>query len=640
MLSSVLVVGGILLAIVLLTPNKVFEVEIEPADLAEEAFVETVSGRTLRWDESVYLYSEAARLRIGYEGYKTSEIELLTVGGPTKFLVSLVPLPGYLSILLTGDLDVDVSINGQVTEQLVDIELEAGSYTIEVSYQGVHLTSKSIEVKGLGQRDSMEFDLTQYGSSVSLSVIPADAMITLDDEFTATGRMEQGIPVGPHEVFIDHAWYQSAKVKFETKVGEPVELGTIELRPRPIRVSISTEPKSASILVDGQFVGESDMSFEVMPGRSYEILTIKPGHTERRFVLAAEIGQSVKRHFDFVQETIQTSIQINPAGNIWVNGIDVGAAPQKLNLYPGDIVEARVPGLVTQSTTLDLAQGREQGLDFQLFNPVEHAYRQAPQRETTKKGNLRLRKFPMMQFNKLVSENPSVYSNINLTRPFYMGTTEVTVEAFHQFRKTAQTGDKMPIAGVSWMDAVLFCNWLSTEEGLDPVYILRRSSRILAQVNTEALGYRLPSEIEWEAAASYDWRTEVEREPYEWGKNPEIPIAYGNISGRERAQMSSSYLMTYSDNHEGLAPVASYNPNVNGLFDLTGNVSEWVHDLFDPRRPTHLAPDHFDTRLGLSRTIKGSNYKTSDLEEVTVHHREFEDTTREVVGFRVARWIY
>jgi len=95
---------------------------------------------------------------------------------------------------------------------------------------------------------------------------------------------------------------------------------------------------------------------------------------------------------------------------------------------------------------------------------------------------------------------------------------------------------------VSWYDAIAYTKWLS------------KSTR-----NT----YRLPSEAEWEYAARAGTTTR-----YPWGDAPEINRA--NFSG-SRSQWST--LQT--------APVGSFDPNQFGLYDMIGNVWEWMQDCWN-----------------------------------------------------------
>ena len=115
-------------------------------------------------------------------------------------------------------------------------------------------------------------------------------------------------------------------------------------------------------------------------------------------------------------------------------------------------------------------------------------------------------------------------------------------------------GEHLPVEGVSWWDAIRFCNALSERAGLVCVY------RIVGDDvawDTTATGYRLPTEAEWERAC----RAETTGPRY--GSLDTIAWYRGNSGGRP---------------HD----VGEKQPNAWGLHDTLGNVWEWCWDQYDP----------------------------------------------------------
>ncbi len=120
----------------------------------------------------------------------------------------------------------------------------------------------------------------------------------------------------------------------------------------------------------------------------------------------------------------------------------------------------------------------------------------------------------------------------------------------------AQTPDH-PVVCVSQEDARAFCQWLTKEEA--------------------GLAYRLPSDAEWSAA--------VGSEKYPWGNAWPPPPGAGNYAGGEAsvgafASNNFKVLSGYRDGYARTSPVASFEPNRFGFFDLGGNVLEWCEDLY------------------------------------------------------------
>lgn len=128
-----------------------------------------------------------------------------------------------------------------------------------------------------------------------------------------------------------------------------------------------------------------------------------------------------------------------------------------------------------------------------------------------------------------------------------------------------QTGDQ-PVVGVNLQDAVAFCNWLTNRE--------RAAGSI-----TSSQGYRLPTNDEWDAAinllrarkaeATLDEKVQDER-TYPWGVQWPPPPKFGNYAENE--------IPGYSDGFDYTAPVGQFPPTKEGVYDLAGNVWEWVWD--------------------------------------------------------------
>ena len=154
--------------------------------------------------------------------------------------------------------------------------------------------------------------------------------------------------------------------------------------------------------------------------------------------------------------------------------------------------------------------------------------------------------------DRLPSESPD--HPVEITKPFHMCTTEVTVRQFRQFveeedyrvgddrwqRPKAEQQDNHPVDYVSWQNAVDFCKWLSKRDGKT---------------------YRLPTEAEWE----YCCRAGRSGTRY----------CYGNDEAR-----LEDYAWYARDSRGGMHAVGKKKPNEWGLFDMHGNAWEWCQDSF------------------------------------------------------------
>ncbi|MGA8832043.1 MAG: SUMF1/EgtB/PvdO family nonheme iron enzyme [Desulfomonilaceae bacterium] len=233
---------------------------------------------------------------------------------------------------------------------------------------------------------------------------------------------------------------------------------------------------------------------------------------------------------------------------------------------------------------------------------------------------------------------------VRITKPFYMGAYDVTVKEFRDFvddtkyKTDAEKGDggmifsnkedrwvpqknmkwdsvpwkiadNQPVVFVSWNDAQAFCKWLSRKE---------------------KLRYRLPTEAEWEMAC----RGGAVWVRYPWGNK--LPGDRDTNFGDGNPKLPAS-LTTVNDGYEYVSPVGSYPPNGFGLYDMDGNVMEWVQDYYD-RNYYETSPinDPQGPATGSGRVNKGGNWFASPA-DCRCAFRGFSGETMSFwnLGFRV-----
>jgi len=251
--------------------------------------------------------------------------------------------------------------------------------------------------------------------------------------------------------------------------------------------------------------------------------------------------------------------------------------------------------------------------------------------------------------------------------PFYLCTTETTIELFlayyqetvnakkdfvavEQEKKNAEQkskddvdaitgptpvygdltmgyGKKHPAIGMTWHNAMTFCRWLSKKTGKE---------------------YRLPTEAEWEYACRAGTNS-----LFGLGGDPNQPAEL--LAGK-----LDDYAW-YGENSQGQThEMAKKRPNVWGLYDMLGNVSEWVYDFYSPTEYEEAAKksptvNPTGPKSGKVHVARGGNYN-SPVEELRCAARAFEEEwwrsgdpqipkskwwlpQMEFIGFRVARSV-
>ena len=174
--------------------------------------------------------------------------------------------------------------------------------------------------------------------------------------------------------------------------------------------------------------------------------------------------------------------------------------------------------------------------------------------------------------------------------------------------------DDHPIVNISWEEANQFCQWLSKQEGIE---------------------FRLPTDYEWSIAAGLSpetsflspcLRSKEAPEEYFWGKTWSTDKPFENYADKSHQSITGSAgCFAFDDGFPATAPVGSFLPNQLGIYDMGGNVSEWVYDWYRSR-------DEF-------KTVRGASYGSGTLHK-EVHYKGFRAMSTpafrsELFGFRI-----
>jgi formylglycine-generating enzyme len=189
-----------------------------------------------------------------------------------------------------------------------------------------------------------------------------------------------------------------------------------------------------------------------------------------------------------------------------------------------------------------------------------------------------------------------------------------------------------PANHMTWYGAVTYCNFLSMMHGLPPSYNLEVWS-----CNFTNRGYRLPTESEWEYAS----RAGAQGRRFPWHDSDTITHSQANYRSSTNNAYDISVTRGYhpenARNIPSSSPVGSFAMNQYGLYDMSGNVWEWVWDWWN-RYPAGFLVDPTGPATGRHRIFRGGAWKTT-AERVTNASRYISavpDSTVEDVGFRIA----
>lgn len=257
------------------------------------------------------------------------------------------------------------------------------------------------------------------------------------------------------------------------------------------------------------------------------------------------------------------------------------------------------------------------------------------------------------------SNNDNPPRPVRLTKAYFLGVHEVTVDQFTRFvaesgyKPESETGSgtgydpkegknfmtlqarrpefnwknpgfpqtaEHPVVNVTWNDAVAYCDWLSKKEKKK---------------------YRLPTEAEWEYACRAETITR-----YSFGENEDEMVRYGNVADSSfKAKLEPIAAVNGDDKYAFTAPVRSFQPNGFGLYDMHGNVGEWCSDWYDdpmkarpePKLPLAAATDPKGPETGKMKVVRSGVFFLGPEEAASASRNRTSPGQADcTTGFRVA----
>jgi formylglycine-generating enzyme required for sulfatase activity len=581
----------------------------------------------------------------------------ITDATPPQLHFNLEPLPGDLRVTFAmgepvmATVEINETQAGPAEEFLFE-NLEAGSYELIADAYLYAPNILDVDIRGRGLVDELEIELDPNWGFLDIETSPEDIEILAGDR-TLNQDEELRVEAGEFELRITSEGYKEWTRLVQIEPGRRLNLGLIKLEAVDSQVELITSPTEASVTVNGEFRGVTPVVLDLLPEQPHEIQVFKAGYQSQRHVINVEREARETYQYNLVADLVPVNISISPANaQLYIDGELIGTGTQSVNLTAvRHRISVEAPGYATKSQQFLPVKGSRQLLQMHLMTEEQAVWANIPARYTTSIGQEML----LFRDAGAVSmgssrRDPGRRANeaewsARLERAFYVSSTETTNQQFRLFESEHSAGHfetisldgaNRPASGMNWQQAALFCNWLSEKEGLDPFY--QTTEGFVSGVNQQATGYRLLTEVEWTWLAKMTPAGIPQK--YIWGNDDSFEQPPENFADESIAQHINFVLEDVNDGFPVVAPVRSFAPNVKGIYDLGGNVMEWIHDWYQPV-PHDTAEELVDPLgpdIGEFHVIRGASWARGYLPQLRLAYRDYDSTGRNDLGFRIARY--
>lgn len=568
--------------------------------------------------------------------------------------ISMIKLPGILTVTTvpegSSDLSVDQIAKGKTPVTLNDIT--PGPHDIAIQSDRYLPYYTEVDIEGMQIEQTLNIQLSPAWADIALTTIPAGAVVTFDGQEYGQTPLITEVLRGLHDIKVKLTGYKSWRTQIEVVAGAAQTIPPITLIKSDGRISLQSNPAGANVTVSGDYRGQTPLDLILAPG-NYTLTLSKAGYSPANRSIRVQPEEDFDLNVSLDPILAVVRLVVAPPGTeLFLDGKSMGDPNQRLTLTAANHrLEIKKEGYAPYRTTITPRPGFDQLLKIDLKTVEQAKAESIPQTIITSAGQQMRFVIPAQLAMGAPRREPGRRSNeservVTLTRPYYVSSKEITNKEFLAFNSSHLSGrvgrvllnqEERPVVNVTWDQAVAYANWLSEKDSLPAAY--KQDNGKWLAVKPLNRGYRLPTEAEWAWIARYAGTQKTTRFP--WGDSMPPTEKSGNYADISARNLVNYHLKSYNDGYPGTSTGGTFRPNLLGLYDLAGNVSEWIHDIYqpDPSLGGETSIDPTGPDKGEYHVIRGASFMHGRFSELRWTFRDYGLKERPDVGFRIVRYL-
>ena len=623
--------------------------EINPSEISSIAEVRIEEGFGLKFNKRLIFFPGKKTISLKAPGYIEKKTTFEIAGSSQTIQIQMEEIPGKVIFNISPEVNPQIYINNlpMSLSSENNLELTSGTYLLLIEDKNFLPLETEIEIEGFGAKQVYNFSLKPKTSLLNFKSNPIGADVFLDEKLIGKTPFSADVQSGTHQITFRLKGYEESIILEKVGINEDRIIDIANLTLLPGKLIINSKPGKSTILLDGKYYGLTPLEVPIKADKDHEVSIIKEGFNN--FTNTYNLSSQETKELSINLSPIFGEVLIDsvPKSQIFLDGEFLSETP-----YVGEIssvsheISFIKKGYRTKKVNLTPINSIKNRVLVELITEEDARFNEAPKEYVSsndstfilvKPGKITMgakRNEPGQRANEVIR-------NISLTKPFFISSNLITNSQYKKFKPRDSNGkilstDKKPVVNISWVNAALYCNWLSKQENFDPFYEIIDNK--LVSINYKSNGYRLPTEAEWVWVSRSDNGKMLK---FPWGDKMPVKEKSGNYAGESSRIYLNQYIPDYDDSYARLSPIQSFKSNNNGLYDLGGNAKEWVHDYYSIGygKSSSIEIDPMGPISGSSHVIRGSSWKSSSLTELRLSYRDVLSESDDDVGFRIARWL-